>query len=198
MVVSQAFPPRVLVSDDTPDLLALVEAILSENGYAVTASGSLPTALALVEEQLFHFILTDLYAQSGLSPFQGIAPLIAQAQPTPIAVMTAWPLSYADVTQAGASYLLSKPFGMADLLQAVEQGVQSSLHKPEQEVQRQVVEQFFHAWTAQDWAQLARLCTLSVRFLPPTRQGQDHPDDAGPAACWPICKGRCFPCQAGR
>jgi len=79
----------VLVSDHIPDLLALVEAILSEKGHAVTASISLPTAWALVEEQLFHFILTDLYVQPNLPPFQGIEPLIAQAQPTPIGVMTA-------------------------------------------------------------------------------------------------------------
>lgn len=68
MVIPRPSLPQVLVSDETPHLLAQVETILSEAGYAVSAAPALPAALAFVEEQLFHFILTDAFAQPGLLP----------------------------------------------------------------------------------------------------------------------------------
>ena len=84
--------PQVLVVEDDPGILDLIQKVLEEEGCAVTLAHSLPASLAVLEEHLFHLILTDLFPQPRQSPLQSIQPLLVEAAPIPVGIMTAWPV----------------------------------------------------------------------------------------------------------
>ena len=93
--------PRLLVVEDDPDLLTIVQDALEQEDYAVTLATSLPASLALLDEQLYHHILTDLFAAEGNDPFQTIRPFVAQATPIPLGLVTGWQVTAEAATQAG-------------------------------------------------------------------------------------------------
>lgn len=151
---------RVLVVDDDSEVLSLVQEALEEDGYGVTPAASLPESLRALEEQLFHFVLTDLFSQPGHAPLQSIQPLLAHAAPIPVGVLTAWNTPDDLVAQADLAFLLHKPFDLDDLQRRLHAHVHPKVSRPRQ---HQVVEAFFEALNARDWKRLARLCTPEVR-----------------------------------
>lgn len=160
-MTSSASSARVLVVDDDTELLSIVQEALEEDGYAITPAASLPESLLALEEQLFHFVLTDLFYQPGRSPLQSIRPLLAQATPIPVGVLTAWNLPEEDAAQADLAFLLRKPFDLDDLQRRLHAHVHPHVSRPRQHL---VVEAFFEALTTRDWKRLARLCTPDVRL----------------------------------
>jgi CheY-like chemotaxis protein len=162
--MNPAVPPaRLLLVEDDPDILVPIQEALEAEGYAVATAESLPLSLARVEEQVYHLVLTDLFSSYGRDPLQSIRPLLAQAAPIPVAVMTAWPLAAEAASQAGVAWVLRKPFELDDLLRAVHQETQPHRSRSLQTI---VVEQFFAALNARDWKRVARLCTPDVAVRP--------------------------------
>ena len=151
---------RVLVVEDDTELLSLVQEALEEDGYGITPAASLPDSLRALEERLFHFVLTDLFYQPGHPPLQRIQPLMAQAAPIPVGIMTAWRLPEEVVAQADLAFLLHKPFDLDDLQRRLHAHIHPTVSRPHQHL---VVEAFFAALTARDWKRLARLCTPEVQ-----------------------------------
>ena len=160
---AHASAPRLLVVDDDATQLSLVQAVLEEEGYAVTPATSLSTSLRALEEHLFHLVLTDLFAAHSQAPLQSIHPLIEQAAPTPVGVMTAWRVPEAAVTQADLAFVLQKPFDLVDLLGQVDAVLHPTIKSLRQLT---LVEQFFNALNARDWPRLARLCAPDVKMSP--------------------------------
>lgn len=158
-----AEPARLLLVEDDPEILSSLQGILEEEGYIVTPAWSVADSLARIEEHAYQLVLTDLFAPFGDNPLQSIRPLLTQAAPTPVAVLTAWPVDPEAVTQAGASWMLRKPFELDDLLRAVQRDLHPSASRARQS---QLVEQFFAALNARDWKRLARLCTPDVVVRP--------------------------------
>lgn len=159
-----ASPPHLLVVEDDPEILTLVRHILQDSGYGVTSATSLASSRSMLEERLFHFILTDLFYQPGQHPLLSIQPLIEQATPTPIGIMTAWPVSEDDPALANLAFLLHKPFELEDLLGKVD----AELHPTIRSVRQiSLVEEFFLALNARDWERLTRLCMPDIRMAPP-------------------------------
>ena len=152
-----ASAPQLLLVEDDPGVLSLVREVLEEEGYDVTPATSLPKSLTELEEHLFHFILTDLFSKSGQNyPLQSIQPLLARAAPTPVGVMTAWPVPAEAATQTDLAFLLRKPFDLDDLLRELDTKLRSRVSSHSQE---QLVEQFFKALNSRDWTRLAQFCT---------------------------------------
>jgi CheY-like chemotaxis protein len=158
-MVQTAEPARLLLVEDDADIILPVQLVLEEEGYVVTTAESLPASLARIEEQVYHLVLTDLFSPVGHDPLQSIRPLLMQAAPTPVAVMTAWQLSREAATQAGVAWMLRKPFDLDDLLGAVQRELRP---RRSHALQAHVVEQFFAAISERDWHQVARLCTPQV------------------------------------
>lgn len=159
-MTSSASPARVLWVDDDTELLSLVQEALEEDGYAITPAASLPESLRALEEQLFHFVLTDLFSQPEHSPLQSIQPLLELATPIPVGVLTAWNLPEEAAVQADLAFLLRKPFELDDLERRLHAHIHPTLSRPHQHL---VVEAFFEALNARDWKRLAQLCTHEVR-----------------------------------
>ncbi|SRR5579883_106523 len=156
--------PHLLVAEDNPEILELVQTVLAEEGYGIATADSLATSLALLEEQLFHFVLTDLFPEGTQDPLQSIQPLLARAAPTPVGLMTGWPVTPEAAEQAGLAWLLIKPFDFDRLVKAVETTLQPPF-TPGQH-QTAIIERFFAAINARNWDELERLCTPGVVFVP--------------------------------
>lgn len=156
-----AFAPasRLLVVEDDAELLSIVQETLEEEGYGVTPATSLPDSLRALEQQLFRFVLTDLFYESRHAPFQSIQPLIAQAAPIPVGVMTAWPNPDEALAQTDLAFLLHKPFDLDDLQRRVHAHVHPRVSRPHQ---LHLVEAFFAALATRNWTRLAHLCTPDV------------------------------------
>lgn len=164
MSLAVASPPHLLVVEDDRDILDAVQGVLQEEGYAVTPAASLPASLEALEEHLFHFVLTDLFLQPAQShPLQSIQPLLTEAAPIPVGVMTAWGVSEEEIAQANLAFLLRKPFELNDLLGHLDANLHPTISSAHQ---HQLVEQFFLALNERDWQRLARLCIPQVRMTP--------------------------------
>lgn len=168
---SAAVSPRVLVVEDDPDIGEGLAFMLEDQGYAPHVAPSLERALALVDTQTFQCILSDLFAEqardaSGSHPLASIAPLRQQTYPTPIIVVTAWPVVSEEAAQYGLYSIVAKPFNVDDLLTTIAASLATPL-SPEQEWQAQVVHAYFAALTAKDWDALLGLCTDDVIYVLP-------------------------------
>lgn len=162
-------PSWVLVVEKHPATLEMVQQVLEDAGHEVAPASSLPDSLALVKERLFHLVLTDLFSDGATNPLSNIQPLVKWVRPTPVAVMTAWPVSRQEAAQANINAVLSMPFEVDDLLHTVEAGLQPVLSPPAaQQYQRHLVEQFFAAINACDWEGLVALCRPMMQCLLPT------------------------------
>lgn len=165
MSIAAAPLPRLLVVEDDPELLSLVQFALEDSGYNITLATSLPQCRQMVEEQLFHLVITDLFRDSQQrSPLASIQPLIEQAAPTPIGVITGWQVPGDDPALSSLAFLLHKPFDLEGLLGKVD----AALHPVIRSVrQSKLVEEFFLALNARDWPRLARLCLPEMLVAPP-------------------------------
>lgn len=163
MSVAVASAPQLLVVEDDRELLDLVGGFLQGEGYAVTPATSLHTSMEALEDRLFHLVLTDLFRKPEQGhPLQSIQPLIQQATPIPVGVMTAWRVPEEVVAQSNLAFLLPKPFDLDDLLGKIDAQLHPTISSLRQ---TQMVEEFFHVLTTRDWQRLARLCIPDVRIL---------------------------------
>jgi CheY-like chemotaxis protein len=155
--------PRLLLVEDDPEIPHIVRDTLEEEGCIVTPTPSLPASLALLSEQSFHLVLTDLFQSSGQEPLQSIHLLLAEAVPTPVGIMTAWPVPVDAAAQAGIAFLLRKPFELDDLVRSVQRELTPS---PGHERQSYLVEQFFAALGERNWKRLGLLCLPDLVIVP--------------------------------
>jgi CheY-like chemotaxis protein len=111
---------RILVVDDEPAVGDAIKMMLKFDGHAVqTASGS-KEALSLLEPGKFDLIITD-YSMPGMKGDE-LAAVIKQRLPhQPIIMISA----YAEMLKSsgnplpGVDFILSKPFFMAELREAM-------------------------------------------------------------------------------
>jgi DNA-binding NtrC family response regulator len=128
---------RVLVVDDDPSLIAVLEAELSKRGYAVILSSSPEDALARIASRSdeFDIILTDIN-MVGISGMDLCARAVALDQDIPVIVMTAFGSMDSAVAaiRAGAYDYVTKPLDPDDLSMTLDRGLKE--HALRQEVRR--------------------------------------------------------------
>lgn len=158
--------PKLLLVDDDADLRETLLMLMADEGYAVQEAAALERALALVDAQGFDLIVTDCFDADGRDPLAGLAALRERAAPTPVGIMTAWPLLPEEVRAAGFAFLVGKPFDLDQLMLEVAAEVKAAL-RPEQVLAAGIVERYFAALSARDWDGLADLCTEDVTYVLP-------------------------------
>ncbi len=118
-----ATPARVLVVDNEPQNLELVEAILAPAGYEVLLASNGEEALALTNEKQPDLIILDLM-MPGLSGFEVCARVKMHPQTGGVPVLFVTALSQSGDKEralaAGGDEFLMKPFQRAELLARVE------------------------------------------------------------------------------
>jgi CheY-like chemotaxis protein len=157
--------PHLLIVEGDADTREILGTILREEGYAVSLALSLQEATTLLEEHVFHFVLTDLFPTDPADPLRSVAALRAQVQPTPIGLLTGWKVSDEAAQRAGFACSIRKPFDLDELLATIA----SCLHMPlnaEQQRQAEDVQHFFAALNARDWDTAMGLCAAQLAYYP--------------------------------
>jgi|GEM_PF-566304 len=161
-----AAQPHLLIVEDDAELQYILQSLLIDEGYAVVAASSLPQALALLGEQVFQLIITDLFAQTGKESLDSVEPLCQRAAPTPVAVLTGWRVSEEDIQQRGFACLIKKPFELDELLASIAVCLQTQL-SPEQERQAKLLRAYFQATEQRDVERVLHLCAEDIIYHPP-------------------------------
>src|SRR6266702_8671411 len=116
--------PKVLVIDDEPDLLELLERTLSRMGLDTTRAQSVSEAKGLLDSHNFDLCLTDMRLPDG----EGLAVvehITANGLDVPVAVITAFGSAENAVAalKAGAFDYLAKPVALEQLRALVKQAL---------------------------------------------------------------------------
>ncbi|HSD22044.1 MAG TPA: response regulator [Anaeromyxobacter sp.] len=120
----------VLVVEDDPDLLALLEMILQDAGHSVRTAPEGAAALARVAEEMPGAILLDM-RMPGMNGWDFAHEFRARyGRACPIVVVTAAENARARAEEIGAEGWLSKPFEIEDVLETVARHLASASSAP--------------------------------------------------------------------
>jgi len=116
--------PKVLVIDDEPDLLELLELTLSRMGLDTTRAQSVAEAIKLLDSQSFDLCLTDMRLPDGQG-LRVVEHITDKSLDVPVAVMTAFGSAENAVAalKAGAFDYLAKPVALEQLRALVKQAL---------------------------------------------------------------------------
>ncbi|WP_088177583.1 sigma-54 dependent transcriptional regulator [Ferriphaselus sp. R-1] len=122
---------RVLLVDDEPDILELLELALLRMGLEVDRADSVGAALACLNEARYDLCLTDMRLPDG-EGLQIVRHIAAQNLELPIAVITAHGNMESAITalKAGAFDYLSKPVALEQLRALVKSAIQTPKSAP--------------------------------------------------------------------
>ena len=116
---------HLLVIDDEKNYLLVLEALLLDAGYAVTALNDPETALAFIDESEVDVIITDM-KMPKLSGKDVLSHVKRDYPHIPVLVMTAFGSieSAVDIMKMGAFDYITKPFANDELLLSVQNAVE--------------------------------------------------------------------------
>lgn len=175
-------PPRLLVIDDDSDLRLFLQDLLIEEGYAVDVAATLDEALAFLDSHVYHLVLTDLLTHSSSDPLRSALIVRDYAHPTPVAALTGWNISSAEVTRAGLARLIPKPFDLSDLLVSISSCLVTS-YSADQRRQAEVLARYYEAVNVRDIDACVSLCAEDVHgYLSAEAPGEQKDMLAGQAA----------------
>lgn len=115
-------PPRVLIADDQPDVLAALHLLLKNEGFQIETVTSPAAVLDALSGGAFDVVLIDLnYARDTTSGREGLdllSEIRALNRTLPVVVMTAWgSIELAvEAMQGGSGDFIQKPWDNAHLL----------------------------------------------------------------------------------
>lgn len=122
--------PCVLIVEDDLEIQEILQILFGEEHFAPYLAHSLEQALMLVQQRPFHFILTDLFSPTLKDALNSVEPLRALAYPTPVGIITSWPLTGEEARRRGFAWLISKPFDCDTLVNAVTLTIRQREHAP--------------------------------------------------------------------
>ena len=120
--------PHVLVVDDEDDIRALIDEILSEEGYKVTVAADASAARSAVGDTKFNLVLLDIWMPDtdGISLLREWSE--SGAVECPVVMMSGHGTvdTAVEATRLGAFDFVEKPLSLAKLLRTVERAIESS------------------------------------------------------------------------
>lgn len=119
--------PRLLVVEHDNGIQELLAAFLTAEGYQVSLAASPDEARALLNQQHFHLVLTDLFSTSPRDRFGAVERLRASAGPIPVGVITGWNVAEDEIARHHFAFFLRKPFDVEDLVDSITACVASPL-----------------------------------------------------------------------
>ncbi len=129
---------HILVIDDEKNYLLVLETMLRDKGYNITALEDPETALAFLEDSEVDVVITDMKmpGKSG----QDILEYVRRNKPhVPVLIMTAYGSidSAVETMKCGAFDYIAKPFSNEELILSVQKAVQLSRSEQENRMLRQ-------------------------------------------------------------
>jgi class 3 adenylate cyclase len=163
---------RILVVDDVPANVRLLEAILVPSGFAVSSASSGPEALELVAAELPDLVLLDVQ-MAGMNGYE-VCRRIRENEATallPVVMVTSHDSeARIDGIRAGADDFVTKPFDQQELLLRVRSLVRIKRYHDTIRAQAAELAEWNHtleARVAEQVEELGRMARLR-RFLSPT------------------------------
>ena len=128
--VSEEISGRILIIDDDPHFLRVLQRILSGEKFVVTATSNPCEALGLMRSGNFDLIICDLRMPDcdGLNLLQAIR---GAGNEIPVIILTAYGEvdTYLEAMNAGATEYLNKPIKSDELVQVVRNCLRKSNHR---------------------------------------------------------------------
>lgn len=114
-------PRRILVVDDEPYVCDAVRMMLAFDGHQVETAGSGKDALALFAKDKYDVVITD-YAMPVMKGDELALAIKSLAPAQPIVLITAYAemLKSAENPLTGVDFIVSKPFLLENLREAIE------------------------------------------------------------------------------
>jgi len=113
---------HVLLVDDESAILKLMRTIFELEGYLVTGAQSAHEALALLRQDTFDAVVTDLKMETPLAGFEVVRAAASAPQRPYIAIVTAFPVPQSEWKSVGADVLYVKgteSFRLPELLKGI-------------------------------------------------------------------------------
>ena len=111
---------RILICDDTPDILEMIRFILEKEGYSVGTAESGAELLAQLRQEPADLLLLDL-RMPGMDGFAVLGEMAKLRRRPPVLVLSAkgQEADRRSAIEAGAADYIEKPFSLVRLLAAV-------------------------------------------------------------------------------
>lgn len=111
----------ILVADDDPQVLALLNEILSEEGYSVETAPDGQKALDNIGSQKFDLLISDV-RMPGMDGFELLQKVKKNYKDIKVIMMTGYTDDYdiSDSLLLGADEYITKPFDISRMLLAIE------------------------------------------------------------------------------
>ncbi len=119
---------HILVVDDEPDIRSTLEAILAEEGYAITVAATAGEALDLVRDAVFDAVLLDIWLpdRDGLDVLEDIRAMDGRTGPEVIIISGHGTIEAAvRATKLGAYDFLEKPLSLERTLIVVKNAIEA-------------------------------------------------------------------------
>jgi DNA-binding NtrC family response regulator len=121
---------RILIIDDDPHFLRVLQRILASEKFSVTATSNSCEGLELLRSSTFNLAICDLRMPEcdGLNVLQSIR---SKGSEVPIIILTAYGEvdTYLDAMNAGATEYLNKPIKSDELVQVVRNCLRKGNHR---------------------------------------------------------------------
>jgi len=111
-------PRRALLVEDEELIRALVAEILADAGWDVTEAGSGDAAVALLHQESFDLLVTDVHMPGRADGYEVARQARAQSANLPVVVTTGRP-EPGRPTLGGATVVVLKPFRIDAMLSAI-------------------------------------------------------------------------------
>ena len=92
---------------------------MHDEGYQTREASTPEQALALLDTATFDLIMTDLLTHDQKHPLTFAVSLRERVAPTPVAILTAWPVAAQSLDVADFAFIMTKPFDLDKLLTAI-------------------------------------------------------------------------------
>lgn len=113
---------RILIVDDTEDVLRFLEQLVSKMGHDVTTAKNGAEALTILEDEKFPIIISDLVMPGELSGMDLISEFRKQTPDAGIAIISGYPSGdvFERCSELGVVEFLSKPFELSFIRDVIE------------------------------------------------------------------------------
>lgn len=111
---------RILLADDELAISLTLKAILEINGFEVETASSASEAIAKLQSNAYHMVITDMKMEEEESGYDVIRAARKTDYNPAIAILTAYPLLGSKWKAEGAQSMLVKPMNTEDLLRQIE------------------------------------------------------------------------------
>ena len=124
-IAENAVANHILVIDDERNYLLVLQAILEEEGYQVTALADPVLAVAFLDESEVDVVITDM-KMPGMSGQEVLETVRHRFPHIPVLIMTAFgSIDHAvEAMKAGAFDYITKPFANDEILRSVRRAMQ--------------------------------------------------------------------------